>query len=27
MGGQLEIIVRFPDGTIRITQFHELQSA
>jgi transcriptional regulator with XRE-family HTH domain len=27
MGGQLEIIARFPDGTIEITQFHELDPA
>jgi transcriptional regulator with XRE-family HTH domain len=27
MGGKLEIIVRFPDGTVRITQFHELDTA
>src|SRR5258708_37361550 len=27
MGGQLEIIARFPDGTIEITQFHELDAA
>jgi transcriptional regulator with XRE-family HTH domain len=24
MGGELDIIARFPDGTIRITQFHAL---
>ena len=27
MGGKLEIIARFPDGTVRITQFHELDAA
>jgi len=27
MGGKLEIIVHFPDGTVRITQFHELDMA
>lgn len=27
MGGELEIIVRFPDGIVRITQFHELDTA
>jgi transcriptional regulator with XRE-family HTH domain len=27
MGGQLEIIARFPDGTIQIAQFHELDAA
>jgi hypothetical protein len=27
MGGQLEIIARFPDGTVRITQFHELDES
>ncbi len=27
MGGELEIIARFPDGTIEITQFHELDHA
>jgi transcriptional regulator with XRE-family HTH domain len=27
MGGELEIIARFPDGTVRITQFQELDSA
>jgi transcriptional regulator with XRE-family HTH domain len=27
MGGELEIIARFPDGTVRITQFHELDHA
>jgi transcriptional regulator with XRE-family HTH domain len=26
MGGELEIIARFPDGTVRITQFQELDS-
>jgi transcriptional regulator with XRE-family HTH domain len=25
MGGELEIIARFPDGTVEITQFHELE--
>ena len=25
MGGELEIIARFPDGTVQITQFHELE--
>ena len=27
MGGKLEIIAQFPDGTVRITQFHELDTA
>jgi hypothetical protein len=27
MGGKLEIIAQFPDGTVRITQFHELDPA
>ena len=27
MGGQLEITARFPDGTIQITQFQELDVA
>ena len=27
MGGKLEIIAQFPDGTIRITQFHEVDAA
>jgi transcriptional regulator with XRE-family HTH domain len=27
MGGQLEIVARFPDGTVEITQFHELDAA
>lgn len=27
MGGELEIIARFPDGTVRITQFQELDAA
>ena len=27
MGGKLEIIARFPDGTVRITQFQELDAA
>jgi hypothetical protein len=27
MGGELEIIARFPDGTVRITQFQELDTA
>jgi transcriptional regulator with XRE-family HTH domain len=27
MGGQLEIIARFPDGTVEISQFHELDPA
>lgn len=26
MGGELEIIARFPDGTVRISQFQELDS-
>ncbi len=26
MGGKLEIIAHFPDGTVRITQFHELDT-
>jgi hypothetical protein len=25
MGGELDIIARFPDGTVQITQFHELE--
>lgn len=24
MGGKLEIVARFPDGTVRINQFHDL---
>ena len=27
MGGELDIIARFPDGTVRITQFQELDTA
>jgi|ERR1700724_524256 len=27
MGGQLEIIARFPDGTVEISQFQELDPA
>ena len=27
MGGQLEIIAHFPEGAVRITQFHELDIA
>jgi transcriptional regulator with XRE-family HTH domain len=27
MGGELEIIARFPDGMVRITQFQELDTA
>ena len=27
MGGELEIVARFPDGAIRINQFEELASA
>ena len=27
MGGELDILARFPDGTVRITQFHELDQA
>jgi DNA-binding XRE family transcriptional regulator len=27
MGGKLEIIAQFPDGTVRITQFHDLDVA
>ena len=27
MGGELEIVARFPDGSIRITQFHDLEPA
>jgi len=27
MGGKLEIIAQFPDGTVRIAQFRELASA
>jgi len=26
MGGKLEIIAHFPDGTVRITQFQELDT-
>jgi transcriptional regulator with XRE-family HTH domain len=26
MGGKPEIIAQFPDGTVRITQFHELDA-
>ncbi len=27
MGGNLEIVARFPDGAIRVTQFKELEEA
>ena len=27
MGGELEIVARFPDGSVQITQFHELDGA
>lgn len=27
MGGNLEIIARFPDGAVRVTQFKELEEA
>jgi transcriptional regulator with XRE-family HTH domain len=27
MGGRLEITAHFPDGAVRISQFHELESA
>ncbi|MGH7717474.1 MAG: XRE family transcriptional regulator [Gemmatimonadaceae bacterium] len=27
MGGQLDIIARFPDGVVRINQFHDLDPA
>jgi DNA-binding XRE family transcriptional regulator len=27
MGGTLEIIAQFPDGTVRITQLHDLDAA
>jgi transcriptional regulator with XRE-family HTH domain len=27
MGGELEITAKFPDGVIRITQFHDIESA
>jgi DNA-binding transcriptional regulator YiaG len=27
MGGELDIIARFPDGSIRINQFHDLEPA
>jgi DNA-binding XRE family transcriptional regulator len=27
MGGKLEIVAHFPDGAVRITQFHELDTA
>lgn len=27
MGGELEIIARFPDGAVKITQFHDLEAA
>ena len=26
MGGELEIVARFPDGTVKINQFNELKS-
>lgn len=26
MGGQLEIVARFPDGAVKINQFHEIES-
>jgi len=25
MGGELDIVARFPDGSIRISQFHDLE--
>jgi predicted XRE-type DNA-binding protein len=27
MGGELDIVARFPDGDVRITQFHALSAA
>ncbi len=27
MGGELDIVARFPDGAVRITQFHEAATA
>lgn len=27
MGGELEITARFPDGAVRITQFHDLDAS
>lgn len=27
MGGDLEIVVRFPDGNVRINQFEEIEEA
>lgn len=27
MGGELDIIAHFPDGDVRISQFHELEAA
>jgi len=27
MGGNLEIIARFPEGAVRVTQFKELEEA
>jgi DNA-binding transcriptional regulator YiaG len=27
MGGELDIVARFPDGSIRINQFHDLEPA
>jgi hypothetical protein len=27
MGGTLEIVAKFPDGAVRVTQFHELAEA
>ncbi|MGH7688126.1 MAG: XRE family transcriptional regulator [Gemmatimonadaceae bacterium] len=27
MGGELDIVARFPDGSVKINQFHDLESA
>jgi len=27
MGGELDIVARFPDGSVRISQFHDLETA
>jgi ribosome-binding protein aMBF1 (putative translation factor) len=27
MGGELDIVARFPDGSVRINQFHDLEPA
>jgi hypothetical protein len=27
MGGELDIVARFPDGSVRISQFHDLEPA